>query len=638
MSLITLQCRLVANEDTRRLLWLLMVKKYTPLINELLQKIAKHDSFDNWCQTGTISLVIVKEFCKELRQEARFAGQSGRFYTSALKLVHRIYKSWLALQARLKRKIAGQTRWLAILQSDDELTVAIQSDLSTLQTKAREILAQIRPSTPPDDEAQPKKARIRKQSTPKNKQQGASISSVLFRLYEQTQDDVLTRCAIVYLLKNGCRVPAKPEDHKRFAKCRRKAEIRLERLMTQFQNSRLPNGRDLSDQTWLEALALATTQMPEDEKQAADWQASLLTKAKPLPFPVNYETNEDLHWFLNDKGRLCVRFNGISEHTFEIYCDTRQLHWFKRFLEDQEIKKTSKGQHSSGLFTLRTGRIAWRAGFGKGDPWNQHHLELFCAVDTRLWTAEGTAQVCQEKATAINKIIKGTRAKGHLNQAQEAFLQRRETTLALLDNPFPRPTHPLYQGDSNRLLGVSFGLDKPATVAIIDGANQKVITYRSVRQLLGENYQLLNRYRLRQQRTAHKRHNSQRKAAPNQHSENGLGEYVDRLLAQAIVKLAKEFQVSSLVLPDVGDVREVIQSEVQTRAEQKHLGSIELQRQYALQYRASVHRWSYARLSQNIQSQAGQIGIAIEIAKQPFAGTPQEKAKGLAISAYQSRK
>ena len=74
--------------------------------------------------------------------------------------------------------------------------------------------------------------------------------------------------------------------------------------------------------------------------------------------------------------------------------------------------------------------------------------------------------------------------------------------------------------------------------------------------------------------------------------------------------------------------RRSIQSEVQARAEQKYLGSIELQREYALQYRASVHRWSYARLSQNIQSQATQIGIAIEIAKQPFAGTPQEKAKG----------
>lgn len=172
---------------------------------------------------------------------------------------------------------------------------------------------------------------------------------MLFRLYEQTEE-VLTQCAIVYLLKNGCRVPEKPEDYEKFAKRRRKVEIRLERLMMQFQNSRLPSGRDLSNQTWLNALALATTQMPENEKQATGWQASLLTEARSLPFPVDFETNEDLRWFLNEKGRLCVNFNGLSEHSFEIYCDQRDLHWFKRFLEDQQTRKASKNQHSASLF------------------------------------------------------------------------------------------------------------------------------------------------------------------------------------------------------------------------------------------------------------------------------------------------
>ncbi len=45
-----------------------------------------------------------------------------------------------------------------------------------------------------------------------------------------------------------------------------------------------------------------------------------------------FETNEDLKWHKNEQGRLCVRFNGLSEHTFQIYCDRRQLHWFQRFL------------------------------------------------------------------------------------------------------------------------------------------------------------------------------------------------------------------------------------------------------------------------------------------------------------------
>ncbi|BAU63315.1 hypothetical protein STA3757_06780 [Stanieria sp. NIES-3757] len=43
------------------------------------------------------------------------------------------------------------------------------------------------------------------------------------------------------------------------------------------------------------------------------------------------------------------------------------------------------------------------------------------------------------------------------------------------------------------------GLDKPATVAIVDGNTGKVIVYRSIKQLLGENYRLLNRQRQQKQ-------------------------------------------------------------------------------------------------------------------------------------------
>jgi len=79
-----------------------------------------------------------------------------------------------------------------------------------------------------------------------------------------------------------------------------------------------------------------------------------------VPFPVAYEINEDLTWFKNPSKRLCVKFNGLSEHSFQIYCDRRQILWFNRFLEDQQIKRASKNQHSSSLFILRSGRIAWQ--------------------------------------------------------------------------------------------------------------------------------------------------------------------------------------------------------------------------------------------------------------------------------------
>lgn len=551
--------------------------------------------------------------------------------------MHRIYKSWLALRKRLRNKIAGQTRWLAMLKSDDELTEASGSDLGALKAQAEAILAQIQSQALPSSQSKPKKSRNQKQPTQTLEPKKNNIPHELFQLYDAV-DNVLTRCAIAYLLKNGSKVLDKPEDAKKFAKRRRKTEIRLERLMHTLQRTRLPKGRDLSWHNWLQALEQSAKCVPQDETEAADWQAGLLTEAAILPFPVNYETNEDLRWFLNEKGRLCVSFSGLGEHTFEVYCDQRQLHWFKRFLEDQQAKKASQNQLSTSLFTLRAGRLAWQVGKNHGDPWNVHRLSLACAVETRLWTTEGTDQVRQEKVTTYAKVIAGTKAKGNLNAKQEAFIQKREKTLALLNHAYPRPSRPLYQGQPSLLAGISYGLDKPATLAIVNLQTGKAITYRSIRQLLGENYRLLNQTRLRQQRNAYRRHNNQSRNASNQFGESNLGEYIDRLIARAIVAIAKQYQVSSIVLPDFGDLRESIQSEVQARAEQKILGSVERQRQYALSYRSSVHRWSYAQLSQAIQSQAAQIGIAIEIAKQPFIGTPQEKAKGLAIAAYQARK
>ncbi len=55
------------------------------------------------------------------------------------------------------------------------------------------------------------------------------------------------------------------------------------------------------------------------------------------------------------------------------------------------------------------------------------------------------------------------------------------------------------------------------------------------------------------------------------------------------------------------------------------------------QYRVNVHQWSYGRLMENIKAQAAKRGIAIEESKQPIRGSPQDKAKEIAISAYSNR-
>ncbi|QSJ20360.1 type V CRISPR-associated protein Cas12k [Nostoc sp. UHCC 0702] len=171
---------------------------------------------------------------------------------------------------------------------------------------------------------------------------------------------------------------------------------------------------------------------------------------------------------------------------------------------------------------------------------------------------------------------------------------------------------------------------------ILDG-QQRLTTLRSVKQLLGKNYNLLNRQRQQQQRLSHERHKAQKQNAPNSFGESELGQYVDRLLADAIVAIAKNYSASSIVLPKLRDMREIIQSEVQTRAEQKIKGYKEGQQEYAKQYRNSIHRWSYGRLIDCIQSKAAKVGILIEIGSEPTRGSPQEKARDLAVFAYQER-
>jgi hypothetical protein len=74
----------------------------------------------------------------------------------------------------------------------------------------------------------------------------------------------------------------------------------------------------------------------------------------------------------------------------------------------------------------------------------------------------------------------------------------------------------------------------PKDQAVIDGTTGEVIAYRSIKQLLGDNYKLLNRQRQQKRSSSHERHKAQKKAASNQFGESELGQYLDRLLAQAI--------------------------------------------------------------------------------------------------------
>ena len=276
-----------------------------------------------------------------------------------------------------------------------------------------------------------------------------------------------------------------------------------------------------------------------------------------------------MKWHKNDQGRLCVRFNGLSKHIFQVYCDRRQLHWFQRFLEDQQIKKEGKNSHSSGLFTLRSAILAWKQDKDKGEPWNANRLILYCTVDTRFWSSEGTEQIRQEKETQILETITRMKDKGELSPTQQAFIVRKNSTLAKLHNSFPRPSRQIYKGKPNIILGVAMGLGKPATVAIVDGVEENAIAFRNIKQLLGKNYRLLNRQRQQKRNLSHQRHKAQKQEGNYQLGESNLGQYVDRLLAQAIIELAKKYQASAIIVPKIEDMREIVQSEVKAKAEAK---------------------------------------------------------------------
>ena len=184
---------------------------------------------------------------------------------------------------------------------------------------------------------------------------------------------------------------------------------------------------------------------------------------------------------------------------------------------------------------------------------------------------------------------------------------------------------------------MAMGLEKPATVAIFDGSTGQIITYRNIKQLLGKNHRLLNRQRQQKQALSHLRHKAQKRSADNQKGESNLGEHIDRLIAKAIIKLAKKYQVSAIAVPKIEDMREIVTSEIKAKAEAKIPGYEEGQKKYAKQYRINVHNWSYGRLIENITNQASKLGIAIAEVKQPVRGSPNEKAKDIAIGLHNKK-
>ena len=309
---------------------------------------------------------------------------------------------------------------------------------------------------------------------------------------------------------------------------------------------------------------------------------------------------------------------------------------------------------------LRSAHLVWKSFGGKDSPWKTHHLYLHCAIDNQLWSKTGMEQVRLEKIEQTEKQIDNCKAKAKeksLNRDQQKYLKRLQSSLERLktfDIAQLNPNHSSnYQSNPHIILGVSIGLKTPVTVVIINLKTQATIAHRSPKQLLKRthqilapkdktnsnrqekreinDYQLFQRYLLKKQANKHERHKAQPKFADNQLGEANAGLYFNRLFAQSIISFAQTYQVSLIVLPDLKNIREIIEAEVRARAELKYPGNKTQQKRYAKDFRSTVNQWSYRQLSQCITNTALKTGIEIVTHHQTTKGSPQQKARQIAL-------
>ena len=374
------------------------------------------------------------------------------------------------------------------------------------------------------------------------------------------------------MLKNKCKISTAPEDPEKYKQYRLKKEIQSDRLEEQLK-ARLPKGRNLTKDEYLEALEQARGLITEKEEMKL-LQARLLQGEKSIPFPVAYNTNTDICWSKNERGRICMTFNGMvtKGHTFEVFCHNRQLHWFQRFYEDYQLYKNNKKQIPTGLMTLLSASLVWQENDESQKPWLTNHLYLHCSVETELWTKEGTERIRQLKIAKTQQKIERWLEQKSLNKNQQQKLLANQTSLSLLKTfqGFSRPSKLKPQQNYSLIMGVSIGLQEPVTVAIVNVTNSEIIAFYNTRQLLSKpiqqkpqqgkkakkhtQYELFLKRRQKQQENEAKRQQAQTKFGNNRFGESELGIYVDRLLAKAIIEMAIQYQVSSIVLPDLTNI------------------------------------------------------------------------------------
>ena len=451
----TIRCHLNASEDVLRKVWEEMTKKNTPLIVQLLKSVSEQPEFEANKENAKITKTEITELRKSLTKDSELEEQSGRLGSSADSLGKEVYSSWLTLYKKRKRKKEGKEYFLNnILKSDVELVKESNCDLQNIRSKAEEILTkpkevikQITLDNANETQTKLTRKKARKNSNNQksntkenvNEDNSKSLTEILYEIHKKTQDN-LTRCAVAYLIKNHNKISDLDEDIKKLQKRRTEKEVEIKRLEKQIQDNRLPNGRDITGERYSEAFDNLINQVPKDNEEWENWIANLSRKILPLPYPIDYLYG-DVYWYKNDTN-IYVYFNGWGDYHFQICCNKRQHHFFKRFLEDYKaFKESEKGEEklSGSLITLRSAQLLWQQGEGKGEPWKVHKLALHCTYDARLWTAEGTEEVRKQKTDNAQNQVNKAEENENLDNSQQTQLKKNKSSLSRLNNSFTSP-------------------------------------------------------------------------------------------------------------------------------------------------------------------------------------------------------
>ncbi|AUB36901.1 Transposase [Nostoc flagelliforme CCNUN1] len=628
----TIRCDLYTSEDVLRKVWEEMTEKNTPLIVQLLKTVSEQPEFEANKESGKITKKEITGLRKSLTED------SGRPYSSVDNLVKQVYSSWLTLYQKRKQQKEGKEYFLThILKSDIELVEESNCDLSTIRSKAQEIirkpeefLNEINPKDTNNRQRKSSQKGRKKQHKSKEenknfensnteasltKDDSKSLTDTLYKIHRETKN-ILTRCAVAYLIKNDEKISNLEEENtKSLEKRRTEKEVEIKRLEKQIQNTRLPNGRDITGDTYTKAFDNLINQVPKDNDECAIWIANLLNKISSLPYPIHY-VYSDLTWYKTEEGNIMVYFNGWKDYKFQICCNQRQLHLFERFLEDHKVfKKSEKSGEklSASLFTLRSVQLLWQQKEPnkvrlrrkdksekvklkyaspspkpksqnttevknsdpnriESEPWKVYKLALHCTYDARLWTAEGTEEARKQNVDKTQKQINQAEENENLDEQQQKQLKKNKSSLSRLNNSFLRPSKPIYQGQSNIIVGVSFHPVELVTLAVVDINTKEFILNKTAKQLLGDSSYLLSRRRRQQVHFRKKREQAQKKDSPCNIGESQLGEYVDKLLAKRIVGVAKQYQASSIVLLRSKNITEIRTSIIQAKAQTKFQG------------------------------------------------------------------